>query len=223
VAVCFGTWTSAIAGDGVSRVGSHDEIVAEVARMEVGRHPRWVFWSAQADANPLVSNGIHLDRCWDIAEAHRILVGGRTADPGLAWATARRLGASDLPSASGGDLFDFASEDHPGDQGDPESPVRSDGYLRPEAVTGTWQTSPARALEWARAAVDTAAHQIAALSELSTRAVGSGIMLGPGHLFLTGQRPTGWLRFNVAFSDDARLRRFLREQIALPQLHEDAG
>ena len=51
-------------------------------------------------------------------------------------------------------------------------------------------------------------------AELSSRAVASGIMLGPGHLFLTGQRPTGWLRFNVAFSDDARLRLFLHEQIA---------
>jgi len=51
-------------------------------------------------------------------------------------------------------------------------------------------------------------------AELSARAVASGIMLGPGHLFLTGQRPTAWLRFNVAFSDDARLHQFLHERIA---------
>ena len=49
--------------------------------------------------------------------------------------------------------------------------------------------------------------------ELSQRAVGSGMLLGPGHLFLTEPRPTGWLRFNVAFSDDERLFRFLREQV----------
>jgi len=49
--------------------------------------------------------------------------------------------------------------------------------------------------------------------ELSQRAVGSGMLLGPGHLFLTEPRPTGWLRFNVAFSDDQRLFRFLGEQI----------
>lgn len=48
---------------------------------------------------------------------------------------------------------------------------------------------------------------------LSQRAVGSGMLLGPGHLFLTEPRPTGWLRFNVAFSDDERLFRFLAEQI----------
>jgi len=174
VAVCFGSDISALAGKGVSRVGSHGEIVREVALMEGDRHPRWVFWSAQAEAEPLVRNGIHVDRCWDIAEAHRILVGGRAADPDVAWATVCRLGTSDMPRASGGDLFDFASEDHPGDQGDPDSPVRSDGYLRPEALTGMWQNSPARALAWAHVAWDAATRQIAALSELSTRAVNTG-------------------------------------------------
>ena len=49
--------------------------------------------------------------------------------------------------------------------------------------------------------------------ELSQQAVGAGVLLGPGHLFLTEPRPTGWLRFNVAFSDDERLYRFLAEQI----------
>ena len=174
VAVCFAGEMSAMAGAGVSLAGSHDEIAREVARMETARHPRWVFWSAQADADPLVSNGIDLDRCWDIAEAHRVLVGGQAADPALAWATACRLATSDLPRAAGGDLFDFVVEHDPGDRGDPESPVRSDGYLRPEAVTGTWQTSAARVLAWAGTAVDAATRQIAALSELSPRAVSTG-------------------------------------------------
>ena len=174
VAVCFAGEMSAMAGAGVSLAGSHDEIAREVARMETARHPRWVFWSAQADADPLVSNGIDLDRCWDIAEAHRVLVGGRAADPAVAWATACRLATSDLPRAAGGDLFDFVVEHDPGDRGDPESPVRSDGYLRPEAVTGTWQTSAARVLAWAGTAVDAATRQIAALSELSPRAVSTG-------------------------------------------------
>jgi hypothetical protein len=38
-------------------------------------------------------------------------------------------------------------------------------------------------------------------------------MLGPGQLFLVEPRPTGWLRFNVAFCLDARLFSFLAEQI----------
>jgi DNA polymerase-1 len=121
-----------------------------------------------------VLRGIHLDRCWDIAEAHRILVGGRAADPALAWATVCRLVSTSLPRTAGGDLFDFTGEPDPGDLGDPESPVRSDGYLRPEAVAGTWQSSPTRALAWADTTVDTAMRQIAALSEISPRAVSTG-------------------------------------------------
>ncbi len=50
-------------------------------------------------------------------------------------------------------------------------------------------------------------------AELSLQAVGQGMMLGPGHLFLVEPRPTGWLRFNVVFSDDERIVRFLDEQI----------
>src|SRR5450759_1135418 len=90
VAVSFTGEIAAMSSEDVSLTGSPEEIVNEVAQMEATRHPRWVFWSAQADALPLVLRGIHLDRCWDIAEAHRILVGGRDADPALAWATVCR-------------------------------------------------------------------------------------------------------------------------------------
>ncbi|BAL96832.1 aminotransferase-like domain-containing protein [Rubrivivax gelatinosus] len=50
-------------------------------------------------------------------------------------------------------------------------------------------------------------------AELSRAAAAHGIMLGPGELFLVDRRPTGWMRFNVAFSNDERLWRFLGEQI----------
>jgi DNA-binding transcriptional MocR family regulator len=50
----------------------------------------------------------------------------------------------------------------------------------------------------------------AALSQLAAQ---EGIMLGPGQLFLVEPRTTGWLRFNVAFSGDERIRRFLGAQI----------
>lgn len=51
-------------------------------------------------------------------------------------------------------------------------------------------------------------------AQLSRQAAAESIMLGPGQLFLVEPRPTGWLRFNVAFSDDERLYRFLAQQIA---------
>ena len=162
---------TSMARNGNGMVGSRREIIKEVARREAECHPRWVFWSAQPDAVPLVSHGIHLDRCWDVAEAHRILAGGRAADPAIAWATACRLSSSDLPRTSGGDLFDFATEHDPGNGGDPESPVRSDGYLRPDAVAGTWQASPQRLLAWADVTVTAATRQIAVLADVSPRAV----------------------------------------------------
>ena len=52
----------------------------------------------------------------------------------------------------------------------------------------------------------------AALSQLAAQ---EGIMLGPGQLFLVEPRTTGWMRFNVAFSGDERIRRFLAAQIQL--------
>ena len=55
---------------------------------------------------------------------------------------------------------------------------------------------------------------IADSAELSRRAALEGIMLGPGQLFLVNPHPTGWLRFNVSFSDDERLWRFLERSIA---------
>lgn len=52
---------------------------------------------------------------------------------------------------------------------------------------------------------------------LSQEATAEGIMLGPGQLFLAEPRPTGWLRFNVSFSEDERLWRFLAHRIELGQ------
>ena len=57
-------------------------------------------------------------------------------------------------------------------------------------------------------------------SALSQRAAQCGILLGPGHLFMVEPRPTDWMRFNVAFSDDERLYRFLEEEI---ETHAPAG
>lgn len=55
---------------------------------------------------------------------------------------------------------------------------------------------------------------------LSQHAAAEGLMLGPGHLFLVEPRPTGWLRFNVAFSTDERVMSYLARQI---DAHAPAG
>ena len=49
-------------------------------------------------------------------------------------------------------------------------------------------------------------------AEVSNKAAESDIMLGPGHLFLTDLRSSGWLRFNVAFCDDERVFAFFEQQ-----------
>lgn len=50
-------------------------------------------------------------------------------------------------------------------------------------------------------------------ADLSRTMAAEGVMLGPGELFRVQPRPTGWLRFNVAFSNDARLFELLARQI----------
>lgn len=47
------------------------------------------------------------------------------------------------------------------------------------------------------------------LSRQAAEQEDASIMLGPGHLFYCEHRQTGWLRFNVAFCEDARLWDFM--------------
>jgi len=50
---------------------------------------------------------------------------------------------------------------------------------------------------------------------LSNRAAQHDIMLGPGNLFSATLQPTDWMRFNVAFANDARLGAFLEAELAV--------
>ena len=158
IAVAFSGDLGALVGDREAATGSRAEIVARVAALEAERHPRWVWWAAADTAAPLVRAGIRIDRCWDVLEVHRLVRGGWHTDPTLAWAHARGLDPAGLPRHAGGDLFDFvggATED----AGDPDSPVRADGYLRPEAVGDGWLTAPERLRAWAALALEAASLQ----------------------------------------------------------------
>jgi DNA-binding transcriptional MocR family regulator len=55
---------------------------------------------------------------------------------------------------------------------------------------------------------------IADSAEVSNRAAELGIGLGPGHLFMPDMRPTGWMRFNVAFCGDERVFGFFEQLLA---------
>ena len=161
----------AVVGDGVEECGTTEQVVGVVERLERERSPRWTWWAARHDAAPLLAARLPLARCWDIAEAHRVLAGGWDASPQLAWACAHRLDPSSLPVAAAGDLFDFDAAD--ADTGDPESPVRPDGFLRPEAGTNAWPMGPHRLVGWAHAALECAGAQEETLRLAGPRGVGT--------------------------------------------------
>jgi DNA-binding transcriptional MocR family regulator len=58
--------------------------------------------------------------------------------------------------------------------------------------------------------------KIANSAELAYKAAEQGIMMGPGHLFVTDLAPSPWMRFNVAYCTDATVMSFLRAELGAP-------
>jgi DNA polymerase-1 len=142
--------------------GSEDALVV-VGLVEDLLRPRWVWWSNET-AVPLISAGVRVATCWDIAAVHRLLFGGWRADPARVWAQLHRLTLDAVPTLAPPDLFSYA-----GDDGDAEDPVRPDGYLRAEWAGGGWARTPGRVLRWAELVSHVAALQQAALAGLADR------------------------------------------------------
>lgn len=188
LAVTVGDGWAAFAGPGGPVAGGRDEVVRRaIARAaELSRHGplRWVWWSAREVVPQLLTAGARIDRSWDVAEVHRLLAGGWRADSASAWALVAGLDLRRSPRPAEHDLFDFVTEPGPAPYGEhvsrpgwsdgigatgAESPVRADGYLRPEAVSGQWQSSPARAAAWAMTLLAVAARQEVLLSDTRRR------------------------------------------------------
>jgi DNA polymerase-1 len=162
------TGRGALVGPGRHLVGPVDELAAEAESLEAGGEVRWVWWAAGVDASPLVARGTPLSRCWDVAEAQRLLAGGWVATPQVAWATAHGLDPTRLPAASRGDLFDFSPT---GQEPPPASVVRVDGHLAAEGGTAHWRPDDDTLLAWAQAVLDCAARQETLLAAQGRRAV----------------------------------------------------
>ena len=81
---------------------------------------------------------------------------------GTRWAQLHGLELDALPTEVAPNLFTYAD-----DLGDPEDPIRPDGYLRPEWANGAWSSSSPRLARWAELALDVAGLQQLALGELS--------------------------------------------------------
>ena len=149
------------------------DLVELLRTMEARDHPRWLVPSASQSLPPLVAAGIRVQRCFDVAEAHRILHGGWAADLGLAWAAAFGLDPERRPQRGQGDLFDLiTAPDQAGQQdADPDAAVGPDGHLRPDILDPDWATSSGRLVAVAEALVQLARRQQDALKALSAHAV----------------------------------------------------
>ena len=138
--------------------GAVDAVVA----IEDALRPRWVVWSRDT-VTVLVDSGVRVSTAWDLAAVHRLMAGGGPADPATVWAATGRLPAAGLPSGGAPDLFSVL--DDPG--GDPDEPVRPDGYLRPDWAGGGWRSTPARLAAWAGLAAEAASRQRRQLEALA--------------------------------------------------------
>lgn len=135
---------------------------ADVAEIERRLAPRWVLWST-ADAGALLRAGVALGRAWHVGAVHRILHGGWRCDPMRVWCSVAALPLAGAPIAGQLDLHGA------GEDGDPLSPVRPDGYLRADWIDGAWAASASAAAgcAWAALAVEVARHQQTALAALA--------------------------------------------------------
>ena len=154
-------------------VGDLATVVRRAAELEVQQHPRWLVASAAEALRPLVAAGVRVQRCWDVAEVHRLLHGGWRADLARVWASANGLAPDRAPKPAGDDLFDLLDGGSAagGDGADPDAAVRPDGYLRPDVLDPSWATSESRFRAVAAALTELAARQEQQLRDLGPRAV----------------------------------------------------
>ena len=154
-------------------LGDLATVVRRAAELEVQQHPRWLVASAAEALRPLVAAGVRVQRCWDVAEVHRLLHGGWRADLARVWASANGLDPDRAPKPAGDDLFDLLDGGSAagGDGADPDAAVRPDGYLRPDVLDPSWATSESRFRAVAAALTELAARQEQQLRDLGPRAV----------------------------------------------------
>jgi DNA polymerase I len=147
--------------NGWSRAVTADDPVEIVRRIETELRPRWVMWGSEAST--LVDAGLRVSKCWHVAAVQRLLVGGWRMDPARAWAQLHDLSVDNLPVAAAVDLFTVV------DVGDPDEPVRDDGYLKPEWLTSDFAWSPHRLARWAELAIEAARLQDRRLADIDDR------------------------------------------------------
>lgn len=141
-----------------------EDPVSVVAAVESELRPRWVWWSAQTPTE-LIRAGLRVATCWDLVAVHRLIFGGWRVDPALIWARLRELAAESVPGMGQLDLLGSDGDDGT----DPEEPIRPDGHLRPEWISGGWQRDSGRMARWASMALAASALQRERLEAVPAR------------------------------------------------------
>lgn len=139
-----------LAVSGARRATAVADPVTDVARIEREIGPRWVWWD-RTTSDPLAAAGVPIARSWDVVTVHRLLHGGWNTSIDRAWAWLHDLSTDSLPAMGQLDLLG-----QHGDEGDPDVPVRPDGYLRPEWTSGGWARDAERLATWAGLALQAA-------------------------------------------------------------------
>ncbi|MEJ7800910.1 MAG: DNA polymerase, partial [Ilumatobacter sp.] len=144
---------------GHSRGFECEDPVDVVASLDETVGPRWVWWD-RSTADRLAEGDVEIDRCWDVLTVHRLLHGGWRTSIAHSWAWLHDLSQDTLPAMGQLDLL----ADHADEGGDPADPVRPDGHLRPEWISGGWAADPGRLATWASLALHAAERQRALLA-----------------------------------------------------------
>ncbi len=169
IALSISSTRGALVGKGataLSYAGALADVWQQASGHDAAHNPRFVVWSARTGLAGLVSRGHQLGRTWDIAEAHRILIGGSSGDPAAAYAVALARPSPTRP-AGPPDLFDHVDPE----PADPDALVDEAGALLRRALDDTWRDTDPRTERWAHLALDVAAAQTQALTAIGPRAV----------------------------------------------------
>lgn len=154
-------------GDG-GCVGDLAQVLDAARELEAERRPRWVVPEARHLAG-LVAEGVPVARLWDIAEVHRLLVGGWSADLGTVAAHLDGLALDGIPRSGPEDLFTASAPTPPDER--PDDPIGPDGYLRADALLPSWADSDERLLALCRLGARLALAQRERLGRLGPRAL----------------------------------------------------
>ena len=131
---------------------------AEVVRAIEPARARWVWWEARGQGAELVTAGIRVRACWDLAAVSRLIFGTTRNDPGAVWAAAAGLLAP-APAQPVADLLD-ADDDDP-------DPVRTDGQLSTRWQRGAWAESVEALVRWAEVMAELQTRQAATIGGLA--------------------------------------------------------